>query len=339
MNSDHRVDRGFTLVELLVVLAIISLISSTLLPVMTRVRRSANTIACAANLRTALQAMQMYAGQYRNAIPGSPNTSGAFLLDSKFNQARCPALSQIWDYQAPLARILRYNFEEGAAINQRVARFSDLLKRPVFSCPENDMLATAFTGTGGPNFPATRWISYCAASGFLYVSFGAEGVVGIQKARTEYDVPADYLPRLGRVGNLSKKIYLADGGRFTTTAAPTMDLDYLGGFGGAYADVGAWSSYSRAWDRSNAPGNGGKGAKLDPRAFSYRHGDRQPGGHADSFRFNAGFFDGHVETLGDLEGANPDYWAPRGAKLAATDPYPDVARKYFTGKPDPYVVP
>ena len=32
---------------------------------------------------------------------------------------------------------------------------------------------------------------------------------------------------------------------------------------------------------------------------------------------NAGFFDGHVETLGDLEGSNPEFWVPKGTEVAA----------------------
>ena len=56
-------------------------------------------------------------------------------------------------------------------------------------------------------------------------------------------------------------------------------------------------------------------------------------------RGNHLFFDGHVETMGDLQGANPDLWAPRGTRIPADEAYPDVARKYFAGRPDPIVVP
>lgn len=328
---------AFTLVELLVVVGIIAVVISLLLPAIGLARRAANTVACASNIRNILQGMLLYSTQYNDAIAGSPNTSGAFLLRPPYSQSNAPEISQIWDYQAPIAHLLRQPFDAGGNTGQRVARFTQLLSSRMFRCPDNDVLATAYTADGGPDFPVTLWISYCAASPFLYLNSTRPGTIGVELARTEYNPPADYSPKIGRVGDASRKIYIADGGRYTTTSPPTMDLNYRGTFGGAYADVGAWSKFSRAWDRGKAPGNGRAG-DLDPRLFSYRHGPRNDGGTADSFRFNAGFFDGHVETLGDLQGANPDLWAPRGTKIPASEAYPDVGRRYFAGRPDPLIV-
>jgi prepilin-type N-terminal cleavage/methylation domain-containing protein/prepilin-type processing-associated H-X9-DG protein len=336
-HNSTQSQRAFTLVELLVVIGIIAIIIALLLPLLGRTRRSANTVICASNLRSILQGMLLYTAQYKDAIPGSPNTTGAFLLSPAYSQNYAPEISQIWDYQAPIARVIRQRFETGGTIAQRISRFTQLLSIPLFHCPENDIIATPYTEDGGPNFSATPWISYTLAAPFLYLNSNYRGTVGIELARPEYDPTPDYSPKLNRIGNPARKIYIADGGRFTTTSAPTMNLNYVGTFGGAYADVGPWSSFSRAWDRGKAPGNGREG-DLDPRIFSYRHGMRSAGGPADSFRFNAGFYDGHVETLGDLEGANPHLWVPRGTRVPANEAYPDVAKKYFSGHPDPLLV-
>jgi prepilin-type processing-associated H-X9-DG protein/prepilin-type N-terminal cleavage/methylation domain-containing protein len=61
--------RGFTLVELLVVIGIIALLMSILLPVLGRVRKQADATKCAANLHGMGQAWQMYVTQNRGISP------------------------------------------------------------------------------------------------------------------------------------------------------------------------------------------------------------------------------------------------------------------------------
>jgi prepilin-type N-terminal cleavage/methylation domain-containing protein len=61
-ESPKRVRRfGFTLVELLVVIALIALLIAMLLPSLSNTRRQALSVACKANLRTNYQFMYMYA--------------------------------------------------------------------------------------------------------------------------------------------------------------------------------------------------------------------------------------------------------------------------------------
>jgi prepilin-type N-terminal cleavage/methylation domain-containing protein len=62
--------RGFTLVELLVVIGIIALLISILLPSLSRAQRQGRSIKCLSNLRQFGQAQAVYAGQNKNwAIP------------------------------------------------------------------------------------------------------------------------------------------------------------------------------------------------------------------------------------------------------------------------------
>jgi prepilin-type processing-associated H-X9-DG protein/prepilin-type N-terminal cleavage/methylation domain-containing protein len=57
--------RALTLVELLVVVAIIALLIAIALPVLGRIREHANRVKCAANLRSIGHALTMYVQQYR----------------------------------------------------------------------------------------------------------------------------------------------------------------------------------------------------------------------------------------------------------------------------------
>jgi prepilin-type N-terminal cleavage/methylation domain-containing protein/prepilin-type processing-associated H-X9-DG protein len=80
--------RGFTLVELLVVIGIIALLISILLPALNKAREQSNRTKCLANLRTLGQSMFMYANANRDHLPNMNgpasydyNLGGRALLD------------------------------------------------------------------------------------------------------------------------------------------------------------------------------------------------------------------------------------------------------------------
>lgn len=72
-NSSSRptAKRGFTLIEMLVVIAIISVLTALLIPALTKAKRNARNVACLSNLRQLGVATRMYADENEQRMPSA----------------------------------------------------------------------------------------------------------------------------------------------------------------------------------------------------------------------------------------------------------------------------
>jgi type IV pilus assembly protein PilA len=116
-NSDAVRDgrRGFSLIELLIVVAIILIIAAIAIPNLLRARMAANQASGVANIRTITSAAIVYSSTYQNGLPptltalggiGVANCNGAILLDDTLTTPPFHKSGYAYDYQpqgAPIA--------------------------------------------------------------------------------------------------------------------------------------------------------------------------------------------------------------------------------------------
>jgi prepilin-type N-terminal cleavage/methylation domain-containing protein/prepilin-type processing-associated H-X9-DG protein len=77
--------RGFTLVELLVVIAVIALLAALLLPALASAKAKTKRVACLSNMRQVSLAVSFYAGEFVGRLP-NPKAKNTF----DFNNAKAP---------------------------------------------------------------------------------------------------------------------------------------------------------------------------------------------------------------------------------------------------------
>ena len=307
---------AFTLVELLVVVGIIALLVAILLPALNKARQAAQSIQCESTIRSICQAMLMYTNENKGWIPGGSSSSGRFLFNSNwstnsnYSASNCPAIIQNWDWMSPLCTYLGLEIDTGASQVSRVSRYETIVNSPMFRCPSNEILAAPF---GSSPIPVGIMPSYMLSTNFFLLNASTPGgSVGTTKGSAGLTAPPGYVPKINRVGGESRKIFIADGARFSNANTfPDVNLNLVSSGGGAFGDIGGFTDGSNCWDRSHATGNTPRGP-VDARIYAYRHGVRYQNGATDSYRLNVGFFDGHVENMGDLESSNPDFWLPEG---------------------------
>jgi prepilin-type N-terminal cleavage/methylation domain-containing protein/prepilin-type processing-associated H-X9-DG protein len=299
-----RSRHGFTLVELLVVVAIIALLLGILLPSLSRARKIAETTACMAHLRGAGQGMNTYATEYRGFIPG-PLTSGR-------QQTRQDS-SYVWD-EDPTEPVQNTDWISpalGASLSlpgdrdERIAAMFNLK----FKCPTNKQKYTGQYGSGGPSVdPKTLTVSsYSASLGFhFYESNPGTGDL-YAPSWLAVTLPSSPRIKLSDLGPSSQKVFAYDGARYLDNSNGEMTFN-------AFTKQVSGGNYMNFSPALADNVNNGDPYEVDSsgeltdltKTYGYRH----------MGKINLVFFDGHCETADNDESRNVRWYFPSGSVVA-----------------------
>lgn len=168
---------GFTLIELLVVISIIAVLIALLLPALAMAKQDANSIVCAANLRSQGQMLEEYATTYKDAIPycyqtTSSQSAGQWgtsswttLLFCNNYGIRPNSLAQAWWWPA--------NQYPGSGTNLTAGQVSGLMQTwaRIFVCPASFLPITPSLTTTPihANMAVSDYTTYACNPSFFMV--------------------------------------------------------------------------------------------------------------------------------------------------------------------------
>jgi len=349
--------RAFTLVELLVVVAVIALLIGLLLPALGKARQAAWTIVAGNQQRQLALGVLAYTPSADGWIPGA-NSSGRYYDNENigtnspiFKRANGDGAQplQRWDWMSPALADSDLPVGIGQRYRALFERFSDpavKLNTTVFSgnggeawkslvrdeitkngslrSPSFLMPATfqwfARNPNGGPNPPSSDGGLVSSDEG-VTLGYAQPAFAGPVVTQVKADVPS-YDPRIDRLQNPSSKICNATAFRYLPGQSGnfTPDIDVRPGSGiyGSFTCSTATFKDAVEFGDPATTANENKGEAL---TLSYRHANKM----------SAAMWDGSVKIISQSESRNPTLWYPRGFKYNGVTAHPDAAQFYKVG--------
>jgi len=337
----RRSVRAFTLVEVLIAIAVLSVLLGMLIPTLAAARRTARSAVCQANERNLIMGVAAWTADRKGSLPGPNSTGLAFRgkvtdILKMTGDTTSTTPTSTFDWISPvMGDALRLS-------TNRAERTWQIFDR--LACPESRTMNTRMWPPGARTLPdfddfkrvfikrGFRQISYLASAPFLYRGPGY--------SRYKFEtypfagpavVPDFYIPQMDKVGaSPSRKIFFADGTRYLASKN-TLDFD----LSPKPEYYGSFTSSSPIYEGSTAYGRAKAGAGFD----AVRAGSRRmyPANRNLSYRhngaMNAAFFDGHVASL-DEKASKRDasLWYPTGSLFTGKNATPESIKTHADEK-------
>ena len=315
--------KGFTLVELLVVIGIIAILISILLPTLSAARRSANAAACLSNARQLTMAAMLFAHEHRGYLPTASDDKWAKLNDP---------MRQKWSYRAEpthLDKVVVFDHYSslipylGGKMGQTFLNAPEAQSK-VFRCPADTWLDAS---------PPGYMIFNNVAGGYQAVSYGYNADIACLSDTTG-------VGRFGQGGDSIGVVWGPSGPGYTPTIGQPLqcklgrinkaadvllfaDCGTRPRVGGSYPlDYNDSLFYTTNWMDLNALPAEDRGklsgilktSWLKDRIPMLRHGGKKKadGSYVES-RINVAFADGHAATVlqGEFNRVRVSPYAPR----------------------------
>lgn len=333
--------RGFTLVELLVVVAVIALLLGLMVPALGGARESAREAICAAQQRRLHLATALHLQSRDNWLPGLNTTGRAYLRPpaqaALLGDTTPTTPTSVFDWISPIIG------EEAGLSGNRAVRTKQIFES--LGCPsarrENDSLYGSGSLSDYADFQSLLeregigQISYLSPAAFHLAGrdFLGEGTYRTWGWRGPAVPPDHFEPRFDLVGSPAVKVWTTDACRYL--ASPDrLDFDvnplprYFGSFTTGGPTYIASREFGHAADRPQfaeeiRPGAPRGSVYPDNARLTYRH----------KKRIQTMRLDGHAEALTEKESkTDAAPWYPTGSVYTGVNATDESRERYEEGE-------